>query len=426
MNAEKSVLGSILFNNDCMLEIADFLLPVHFTAQNENIYTAIQTLYSSNLPIDVLTVWEQIKKQGDADKVTMSYLSELSCYEGNATNHAKIVIEDWLKRESAKIYEIGINNIVDGKDIFETIEDSQTKLCEITEVIEKKKGNEYPDIGTITLKHIEEASKGDISNLGVKTGFCDIDSKMICLPNSELIIVAARPSMGKSSFMNNVAKNAAAENYVAIFSMEMSAKQLYIRSLVEETGFPYHKIFSGKLNGDEKAEILRTKAKLDKLKLHIDDSSALSMLDVQTKARRLKKKHNVKMIMLDYIQLMKGKGQNRNQEIESITQGLKSLAKELDVPVVALSQLNRGLESRSDKTPMLADLRDSGAIEQDADAVLFLYRPEVYGVQFVDENVRTENLAQVIVAKQRNGPVGKINLTFIKECMRFENYADMF
>ncbi|NMC75010.1 MAG: replicative DNA helicase, partial [Geobacteraceae bacterium] len=358
-----------------------------------------------------------------------AYLATLVDFVPTAANiayYGRIVKEKAIARN---LIRAATDIVTEGYDeqaeIEELLDKAQKTIFEISENRVKTPYFQLNAILKDTIKHIGDLYERKEHTTGVPTGFLDLDEKTAGFQRSDLIIIAGRPSMGKTAFALNIAQYASlyAEPRcpVAIFSLEMSKEQLVTRLLCSEARVDASRLRTGHLLDGEWEKVMRGAEKLFEAEIFIDDTPAISVLEMRAKARRLKAEHNIGMIVVDYLQLMRGSGspESRQQEISEISRSLKALAKELSVPVVALSQLNRGLESRTDKRPMMSDLRESGAIEQDADVIMFVYRDEVYN----KDNPDVRGKAEIIIGKQRNGPIGTVNLTFLGEYTRFENYA---
>jgi len=422
---EKTVLGEILFEPECLTDVVEFLSPNHFQdIRNKNIYTLMLDLYKENIMIDTISVYDLSKKRSlDIGKIShLTSLTKDIVTSANITHHSRVLIEQYI-RKNLNLISGKIQDSVQKKlDVFEVLDDAQSELLGLVD-FQSSRGSEISLVGNTVIEHLEKIKAGDISSIGVKTLFTDLDKKLTGLKNGDLIVLAARPSMGKTALALNILRNVSEEHWCAIFSLEMNSESLYTRLLSSETKISYSKLQSGGFGKDMGFTISSKSHLLNKLKLYIDDTASISTTQIMSKARKLKKKYDIRLIVVDYLQLMTAKADTREREIATISSSLKAIAKELNIPVLALSQLNRSVEARNDKTPQLSDLRESGAIEQDADVVLFLYRPEVYGVMEVDEKVSTNNLAQVIIGKQRNGVTGKVNLTFTKDLMKFDNYS---
>lgn len=417
IDAEKSVLGSILIDTDAIINVAEFLRPEHFYLEkHEVIYTAILTLFERRDPIDMVTLTSELKKDKTLEKAGgASYLAELVEYTPSAANvksYAQLIKKAYTKRElikaSTKITELAFD---EGIDEDEILDKTEQVLYAVSKDTIKRDYLHIKDVLESTFEKLDELYKHKGVLRGIPSGFPTLDKKTNGFQENNLVIIAARPSVGKSSLAVNMAQFAATQkNFpVAIFSLEMSSEEIADRMLSTQSGLDLFKIKTGNMNKEEFARLGEAYGSLYEAPIFIEDTPGISVLELRTKARRLSMEHNIKMLVIDYIQLMRGRNlDNRAQEVAEISQGLKNLARELKIPVIALSQLNRAVESRGGG-PQLSDLRESGAIEQDADIVMFLHRPE-------DEN-RTK--IELILAKHRNGPVGKIELFFKGEQTRF-------
>lgn len=433
LEAEQAVLGSIIQSIDAWDKIAETLIQEDFYNRSHRIiFTAITRLISKNSAADPITLKDELEINNELDDVGgFSYIVNLARNtpsSSNITAYANIV------RERAVVRELigAANDIADasfnpeGRDSKELLDLAETKVFEIAE--KRTAANEGPvSVSTALAKavgRIEELAGQDKDVTGVSTGFTDLDAKTSGLQPSDLIIVAARPSMGKTTFAMNLVENALLleTKPVLVFSLEMPSEQIMMRMLASLSRVNQTSIRTAKLEDSDWARIQSSMKMLkEKDNLYIDDSSGLTPMEVRTRARKLARdKGGISMIMVDYLQLMRVPtlSENRTLEISEISRSLKALAKELECPVVALSQLNRGLEQRADKRPINSDLRESGAIEQDADLIMFIYREEVY-----DENTDMKGIAEIIIGKQRNGPIGTTRLTFQGQFSRFDNYA---
>ena len=426
--AEQSVIGAILIENEALLKAIEIVKPEDFYRESHRlIFLSMIELFEKNEPTDYITLTEHLRKKNKLEEVGgASYLTTLCEQIPTAANveyYAKIVKEKSVLRRliycATEIATRGYSNL---DEVGELLDFAEKSIFDITE--EQIKSSVYP------LKEILKTSFKAIENLynkkelitGVATGFTELDQMTSGFQPSDLIIIAGRPSMGKTAFALNIAHNAAYESKVPIvvFSLEMSKEQLALRMLCSEARVDAHKMRSGFLSESDWPKLTRAAGKLSETKIFIDDTAGMGVLEMRAKARRLKSEHGLGMVIVDYLQLMKGRGSidSREQEISDISRSLKALAKELKVPVIALSQLNRRVEDRAVKKPQLADLRESGAIEQDADVILFLYRDEVYNPDSQDKGS-----AEIIIGKQRNGPTGEIRLAFIDRYTRFENFS---
>jgi replicative DNA helicase len=431
IEAEQSILGAVLLENDALLKAIEVLTPEDFyRASHRKLFNAMLDLFDKNEVIDLITVAELLKRKNELDDVGgVTYLSSLVSMVPTAANvryHSKIVKQKALLRGllrsateiAAKVYEstMEADEMVDfaERTIFE-ISDKRTKTSFFTlkEVIKS------------SFEMIEHLYDKKEAITGVPSGFADLDELTTGFQPGDLIIIGGRPSMGKTALGLNIAQHVALEvrEPVAIFSLEMSKEQLAMRMLCSEALVDSNSVRKGFIRKEDWHKLTSAAGRLAEAPIYIDDSSGTSVLEMRAKARRLKTEHHggLGLVVVDYLQLMRGRGnfERREQEISEISRSLKGLAKELKVPVIALSQLNRGVEQRQDKRPSLADLRESGAIEQDADVIIFLYRDEVYN----KENPSNKGKAEVIIAKQRNGPTSTVELTFLSNSTRFVPYT---
>ncbi|WP_432277232.1 replicative DNA helicase [Glaciecola petra] len=433
MEAEQAVLGSIIQSVDAWDKVAEILIEEDFYNRSHRvIFSAITRLISKNSTADPITLKAELELNNQLEEVgDFVYLVNLARNtpsSSNITAYANIVRERAITREligvSNEIAELSFNP--EGRDSKELLDLAESKVFEIAE--KRTAANEGPisvsDAIKKTIHRIEELAGQDKEVTGVSTGFHDLDKKTSGLQPSDLIIVAARPSMGKTTFAMNLVENALLleEKPVLVFSLEMPAEQIMMRMLASLSRVDQTSIRTARLQDQDWGRIQASVKSLhEKNNLYIDDSSGLTPMEVRTRARKLaRERGGISMIMVDYLQLMRVPSltENRTLEIAEISRSLKALAKELQCPVVALSQLNRGLEQRADKRPINSDLRESGAIEQDADLIMFIYRDEVY-----DENSELKGVAEIIIGKQRNGPIGTTRLTFQGQYSRFDNYA---
>jgi len=390
------------------------------------------SLFESGEPIDTVTLYEELKKRNHLDEVGGAvYLSKLSQNIPSAANieyHAKIILEKQILRGLiSSAHEIARSAYEGTMDAFDILDEAERKIFEITESHLSKSYQGMDRAVRDAMEYIETIHSSTQQKFSVPTGFYELDEILGGFQRSDLIIIAARPSMGKTALALTLARNAAIDYKipVGVFSLEMATMQLIIRMICAEARINAHLVRTGKLPHSEGPKLSRTVHKLTESPIYVDDSPAQTVLEIRAKARRLKAEKNVGMIIIDYLQLMQGpaKAESREREISHISRSLKSLAKELNIPVIALAQLNRAVETRSDKRPQLSDLRESGSIEQDADVVIFLNRPEIYKIEQFPDNTSTEGVCEIIVGKQRNGPTGEIKLAFVKEYARFENLA---
>lgn len=434
IEAEQSVIGGLLLDNERWDSISGRVSDVDFYSRpNRIIFEGAKYLLNQNIPLDLITLSEYLEKHGQLDDVGgFAYLAELAKNTPSAANigaYADIVRERAMVRSL-----IGVANEIadagyeqDGRSSGDLLDMAESKVFAIAEsrLSESEGPQKVETVLERTLERMETLLKSPLDGVtGLDTGFTDLNKKTAGLQGSDLIIVAARPSMGKTTFAMNLCENAAMnqDKPVLIFSLEMPAEQIMMRMLASLSRVDQTKIRTGQLDDEDWGRISSTMGLLmDKKNMFIDDSSGLTPTDVRSRARRIHRETGgLSMIMVDYLQLMRVPGlqDNRTLEIAEISRSLKALAKELNVPVVALSQLNRSLEQRADKRPVNSDLRESGAIEQDADLIMFIYRDEVYNAQS-----ELKGIAEIIIGKQRNGPIGSVRLTFLGHFSRFDNYA---
>jgi replicative DNA helicase len=435
---EEAVLGAIMLEKDAIVSVIDILKPESFYKDTHRIiFEAIRTLSMNLQPIDLLTVTEELKKGGQLDLVGGPYfLTQLTTKVASSAHveyHARIVAQKYIQRElirvSSDIQEKAFDTT---QDVDELLDFAESELFEVAFSNIKKETLRIDVVIDKALKRMEELSAKEAGLSGVPSGFTRLDRITSGWQPSDLVIVAARPSMGKTAFMLSMARNMAVEHNrpVAIFSLEMSSLQLVNRLIVAETELSAEKIRNGKLEKYEWEQLEIKLKSLLKAPVFIDDTPAISVFELRAKARRLKLEHKIELLVVDYLQLMSGPPDtqgNREQEVSSISRSLKAIAKELDIPIIALSQLNRSVELRSgDKRPQLSDLRESGAIEQDADIVIFIHRPEKYGLTEDSDGRSTIGMAEIIIAKHRNGAIGDIQLRFRAEQARFTEPDDDF
>ena len=438
LDLEQVVLGAMMIDKKGVDEVIDILSPHAFYKESHRyIFEAVFKLFENSEPIDLLTVSSQLRKDGKLDMVGGDfYLISLTQKVSSSAHiefHARIILQKFIQRSLIKISNEIIEEAYDEtKDVFDLLDNAEAKLYEVTQGNVKKSTETAQSLVIQAKKKIEEISNKEGLS-GIPSGFTKLDRLTSGWQPSDLIIVAARPGMGKTALTLTMARNIAVDQNipVAFFSLEMSSVQLITRLISSETGLSSEKLRTGKLEKHE-WEQLNVKVKsLEKAPLFIDDTPSLSIFDLRAKARRLASQYGIKMIVIDYLQLMTAggsqKGGNREQEISMISRNLKALAKELNVPVIALSQLSRAVETRGgSKRPLLSDLRESGAIEQDADIVAFIYRPEYYKIEEWDDEDRspTEGQGEFIVAKHRNGGLDNIRLKFIGHLGKFDNLED--
>lgn len=440
-DVEQSVLGAMLIEKEAIPRAIEILMAdAFYLAKHQKIYTAILSLFERGNPADLITLTEELKRRGDLDDIGGAYyLTELTTQVASAANveyHARIIAEKSLLRKMIETMTLLVGHAYDpGSDAFELLDQAESDIFRISETQLRRPAASMNEVLKDTLAHLE-AIHGRAGGLtGVPSGFHRLDELTGGWQKSDLIIIAARPSMGKTAVALGCARNAALHpelpEGVAVFSLEMSAQQLAQRLLTSEARVNAQAARTGRLSDEDWPRLARAAGRLSAAPIFIDDTPGLGILELRAKCRRLKAEHDIGLVIVDYLQLMHGtttgRNANREQEIAQISRSLKSLAKELDVPVIALSQLNRAVETRGgDKRPQLSDLRESGSIEQDADVVAFIYRAERYGIT-VDENGNsTEGLGEIIIGKQRNGPIGNVQLAFVHQFARFENLTTYY
>jgi replicative DNA helicase len=430
---EASVLGAMMIEKEAVAKAIELLTSSTFYVRaHQVIFEAMVALFEAGEAIDTVTVYEELKKREQIDAAGGAvYLSKISQNISSAANieyHAKIILEkEILRGLITSSHEIAQAAYQGTEDAFDLLDQAERKIFEITESHLKKSFAGMDRAVRDALEYIEAIHSKSNIKFSVPTGFYELDELLGGFQKSDFIIIAARPSMGKTAFALSLARNAAIDHKipVGIFSLEMSTMKLIIRMLCAEGRLNAHLVRTGKLPHEEGVKLSKNAHKLIEAPIYVDDTPAQTVLEIRAKARRLKAEKNIGMIIIDYLQLMQGpaKAESREREISHISRSLKSLAKELNIPVIALAQLNRAVESRTDKRPQLSDLRESGSIEQDSDVVTFLYRPEYYGIKTDQDGNSLEGVTEVIIGKQRNGPTGDVKLAFIKEYARFENLA---
>lgn len=458
LQAEQRILGSILVNNEILNKVSEFLKPKHFYEPiNQKIYSGICNIVEKGISANPVSLHNMFSK--DEQFIALGgddYLSKLAILGGatiNAYEYGKIIYDLSLRRDLIKVSEETLGDAYNsGIDYaaIDQIENAENKLFHLaSEGVSERGFSTLNDNIASSITSIDRAMKSDDHITGITSGYVDLDAKLSGFHDSDLVIIAGRPSMGKTAFAINLAVNACQELYekakknggdmpsIGVFSLEMSSEQLSTRMLSMYTNIDSSALRSGRVNEQSYNE-LKTKAKmLSDLPFYIDDTPALSISAIRTRARRLKRKNNLSMLIIDYLQLIRGSSNSDNRvlEISEITQGLKALAKELNIPIIALSQLSRAVEQRDDKRPMLSDLRESGSIEQDADIVMFLYRDEYYlsrkqpapgtekHTEWLESLNKVHNMAEVIIAKHRNGPVGTVQLYYDTRFSKFKDYT---
>lgn len=427
LEAERAVVAAMIEDISSIETASEILVKEDFFHTSYGlIFEAIRTLYEEGSPIDPVTIIDRLKSMSAPPEICEpAFLVNLAgelVTTVNTDRHAKIIKERSLLRQIIKMNQSIENDCFAADQPVETIMDHIES--DFLKLLQNRGISDFVPISQVVmnaLDRISEASKNQGGITGISTGFADLDEQTAGMQPSDLVLIAARPSMGKTAFALNIAENVVIKEdmSVAIFSLEMSKEQLVNRLFALESKIDASRLRTGDLNADQWNELINGASMIGKSKLIIDDTPAISVSELRSKCRKYKQENDLKMIMIDYLQLMtsSGRTESRQQEISDISRSLKSLARELNVPVIALSQLNRGVEQRDDKRPMLSDLRDSGAIEQDADVVMFLYRDDYYN----KENSQEKNIAEVIIAKQRNGPVGTIKLAWLPEYTMFKD-----
>ena len=433
VDLEEVVLGALMLEKEAVNAVIDILTPeVFYKEAHQLIFSAIKDLFTKSEPIDILTVTNHLKSTNDLDAVGGAYyISQLTnrvVSSANIEYHSRIILQKHIQRQLIQISSETIKDAYeDSADVFDLLDNAENKLFQISENNLRRNYDQMPDLVKLAIEDIEKAKNSGSQLRGVPSGYTELDRITQGWQKSDLIILAARPSMGKTAFALNMARNAAVDfnKPIAFFSLEMSSVQLVTRLISSETSLTADKLRTGRLEEYEWQQLNTKVTPLINAKIFIDDTPQLSVFDLRAKCRRLKQQHDIQMIFIDYLQLMTAKTEkngNREQEISNISRSLKSLAKELNIPVLALSQLSRSVETRpGSKKPILSDLRESGAIEQDADMVLFIYRPEYYGLSEDEDHSSTKGKAVVSIAKHRNGKLGDVELRFVGQYARFED-----
>ncbi len=429
VDLEMAVLGALMLDKDALSNVVDILKPDAFYKEaHQRIFAAIQSLFTKAEPVDILTVTQELKRTGELEIAGGAfYVTQLTnriASSANVQMHARIVLEKYLQRELIRISTDTLqHSYEDNSDIFELLNKAEQNLFSISQTNIRKDFEHIRPILGKTIAEIEAARNHQFN--GVPSGFTSLDKITGGWQRSDLIILAARPGTGKTAFVVTMARNAAVEfnKGIALFSLEMTANQLVSRFISGETELPSDKLKKGELREHEYQQLNSKIARLVDAPIYIDDTPALSIFEFRAKARRLKAQHDISMIIVDYLQLMvsgqEGKF-SREQEVSMISRSLKAIAKELDVPIIALSQLSRAVEQRGgSKRPQLSDLRESGAIEQDADIVMFIYRPDMAGITQDENGMSTDGMAEIIIAKHRNGRIDSAHLQFIPHLAKF-------
>ena len=434
---EEVVLGALMLEKEAVNEVIDILSPEAFYLdKHQKIFAAIKALFGKSEPIDILTVTNELKQRGELEMVGGAYyISKLTNRVVSAANieyHARIIMQKHIQRQLILLSSDMIHKAFeDTSDVFDLLDEAESNLFHISENNLRRSYDSMQDLVSRAIKEIQNAKNADNKLRGVPSGYTDLDEITQGWQKSDLIILAARPSMGKTAFALNLARNAAVDFHrpVAFFSLEMSSVQLVTRLISTETSLTADKLRKGDLAEYEWQQLNTKVTPLTDAPIFIDDTPQLSVFELRAKCRRLKQQHDIQMVFVDYLQLMTAKGDkglNREQEISTISRSLKSLAKELEIPVLALSQLSRSVEQRpGSKKPILSDLRESGAIEQDADMVMFIYRPEYYK-DGMDAEDKPKGYTIIDIAKHRNGKLGEVELRFVGQYARFEQMEQGF
>src|SRR6187551_3417605 len=432
LDLEETVLGALMLEKNALNAVVEFLKPEHFYEErHKEIYSAIIDLFKASDPVDMRTVVNQLRKTAKIELVGGAYyIAELTSRVSSAANieyHARVIMEMAIKRELIQIAsQIHHNAYEDTTDVFELLDKTEQSIFEISDSNLRKNYDNMRNLMSRAIQELQVLKDHKDGLTGVPSGFTALDRMTSGWQKSDLVIIAARPGMGKTAFVVSALRNAAVDFKipVAIFSLEMASLQLVNRLISAEAELESEKIKKGNLAEFEWQQLVHKTTSLSSAPIFIDDTAALSILELRAKCRRLKAEHNIQMVVVDYLQLMRGEaGGNREQEIASISRALKGVAKELNIPVIALSQLSRGVETRGgDKRPQLSDLRESGSIEQDADIVMFLYRPEYYKITVDEEGLPTQGMGEVIIAKHRNGSTGTVKLKFIGKYTKFADF----
>lgn len=442
---EEAVLGALMLEHEALQDVSEILKSEHFYSDKyQRIYAAMTRLNSKNVPIDLLTLTEELKRSGELESIggrfTLIQLTEKVASAVNIEHHARIIFQKYLQRELIHLgTDMQTNAYDDTKDVQEMLNDAENGLFNLSQGSMKRDVQHVDAVVQEAIKQMEEAGKRNDSLSGIPSGFTGIDRVTSGWQASSLVIIAARPAMGKTAFVLSMARKMAIDYNVpvAMFSLEMANVELVKRLLTAETEIPMEKIKNGKLTPSEWEHFHKNTIKLSNAPIYIDDTPGLSVFDLRSKCRLLKKKHDIGVVIIDYLQLMTAAAMrpgNRQEEVSMISRSLKGLAKELNIPIIALSQLNRNVESRGvgkdssaidGKRPQLSDLRESGAIEQDADMVCFIHRPEYYKIEEDKDGTSLKGIGLFIIAKHRSGGLDDIKLRFTPELVRFDDYDGM-
>lgn len=428
LEAEQSVIGGILLDNAALHKVIEILTEEDFYRENHRkIYSAILNLSEKGEPVDLVTLTNELKKQDILDQIggasTVASLLSATPTAANIVHYAKIVKEKSIRRQmisaATDIVALGFE---EATEISEYLDSSESKIFQVADLRMRPSFVHLKDVVKESFKTIEHLYERKELVTGVPSGFTELDRLTSGFQASDLIVVAARPSMGKTSLALSIAQNAALQAKIptVIFSLEMSKEQLVMRMLTSLAKIDASRLRVGKLNDSDWPKLTRVAGMLSEAPIFIDDTPAATLMELRSKCRRLKAEHDLGLVVVDYLQLMHGRtgSESREREISEISRGLKGLAKEINVPVIACSQLNRGVEQRMDKRPQLSDIRESGSIEQDSDLVMFIYRDEVY-----NKETDAKGIAEILISKQRNGPTGYVELAFLSQYTSFENLA---
>jgi replicative DNA helicase len=437
VDIEQAVLGAMMLEKNAVTDVIDMLSPASFyDPKHQSIYNAIRELFGSSNPIDLLTVTNKLRQTGELELAGgAAYIAQLTTRVASSAHiehHARIIAEKHIKRELIHMGNEVIKNAYDEtSDVFDVLNLAESELFKIAE---NNMGKNFDTMQSAVRQAVEEIEKASLNTdgiSGVPTGFFELDKLTSGWQKSDMIVIAARPAMGKTAFVLSMARNCAVEynQGVALFSLEMSSVQLVKRLIASEARLSAEKLRKGDLQEHEFQQLHTRIGRLATAPIFIDDTPGISIFDLRAKCRRLKMQHDIQIVIIDYLQLMTAGGSknggNREQEISSISRSIKEIAKELNVPVIALSQLSRSVEQRAgDKRPILSDLRESGAIEQDADIVSFIYRPEYYGFTEDEDGTSNQGVGEIIIAKHRNGALDRVRLRFIGEFARFDNFEN--
>nr|WP_028579185.1 replicative DNA helicase [Desulfogranum japonicum] len=432
LEAEQAVLGTVLLQDKALLKIVEILEPRDFYRQaHQTIFSAMVLLFEKGEPHDLITVTSLLNDQNKLEEIGgagyLASLTDIIPFSGTLVHHAQIIRKKSVLRRLIKTTSEVAARCYDTQDDIDSLVDEAERT--IFEIAQSKSGQGFQPMSSIVPKAFDRITKlfdRQEHITGVATGYEELDRMTAGMQPADMIVLAARPSMGKTALALNIVQHAALveKTPVAVFSLEMSMESLALRMLCSIGRVDSQRMRTGRLLDSDWPKLTRATGMLAESKIFIDDTAGITILEMRAKARRLKSEHDIGMVVIDYLQLMQGKSgvENRAQEISDISRSLKAMAKELDVPVIALSQLNRSLENRTDKRPQLADLRESGAIEQDADVIMFIYRDEVYNKA---EDNPNKGIAELIVGKQRNGPTGTVKLTFLGQYTTFETYTNL-